>query len=694
MFTGVRAPAPATLLALGVLLGACEGADTEESDDPADDPAEDPACTPTVTFADPLLAAQLYEDRPGEWSTRFDGSVNLICEEGLGCGNLYGIRDFDGIQCTNIQLVDCVNCPVEDLRPLRNVKWLTLSGAAIRDLDGLRDFADLRTLTISGTALENVDALFAGDADFSSLESISLVGVGIATITGAPDLPRLEILGLGGNGLTELPPPIPSVEQLYLADNDLAEVPAAADWPALEKLVLTDNRVVELAPLAGHAALRRLELAGNRISDVSALSGSSLGYLDLSRNLVTSVGDLTLPEVGTLLLSDNPLSDVSGLVAPMLLALSANGAALVDLPPASALPSRELDLVGNMIHDLAPLAAAGALERLDLSGNPVDLATLPAGFAADRLLLDDTGLTSLEGIVGARWRTLSVADNAISDLTPLAALDPALGDFDTIELAGNPITTLAPLDGAAWDHLGLARTGFKALGELLGPASAVRSFDLRSNAIADASALADGPLRARSLDLSDNLISAFPAVLSADDDLRSLDLSDNPLATLGPLPASLDTFACGRCALTTLDGLIAPDAALRDVDLTANPLTSLAAVAEVSELRHLVLDEVPGLDLTPLSQREHPLYRLSARRQGLTDAAALVPLASRLDLEDNFLRDLPPGGSPSPRDTPEHPGLTLTGNPVELDPLALLAECGARDISLSPFYCYYADPGS
>ena len=685
----LRSCRSAPVLSIALALAGCAGADADAEPD-ASEP--DPACFPTVTFADPLLEAQLREERPGDWEEMFDGSVFKVCDSRHGCGNFYGIRDFDGLQCLpEIKVVNCVACPVKDLRPLRHVKWLSLSGADVRDLDDLRDFDDLRELTIHNGMLENVDALFAGDAVFSSLESISLTGNRIAAIAGTPDLPKLGRLDLCDNELSQLPPAIPSVEFLLLKGNELSEVPSAADWPALENLVLSDNRIVDITPLAEHTeytGLRRIELAGNWITDVSALSGHPLGFLDLSRNLLVSLGDLSLPEAGTLILDDNPLVDVSGLVAPGLKELAASNGALVHVPPASALPSKELYLAGNQIRDLAPLAALGDdIWHLDLSRNPIDLTTLPPGLEAFYLTLDAAGLTSLAGIEGSRSNYLSLADNALSDLSPLAAIDTSLGS-PSVELAGNPISTLAPLDGTSWDHLGLARTGFKALEELLGPASAVRSLDLRSNGITDASALAAGPLQLIDVDLSDNLLTSMPTLLPADEGLNGLDLSDNPIADLGPLPHTLRKFACRHCALSSLAGLTSPKSELHSLDLTGNPIESLTDIAELSELDTLILDEVGDLDLTPLALREDVLEELSMQRCGLHDAVQLLPLALRLDLRDNELRELPPE---DPLD--DHQSIDLTGNPIDASPKALVTQCRTRYLSLSPFSCYYSDPG-
>lgn len=687
----LRRCASTSVLSLALALAGCTNADVDAEPDAS---GPDPACFPTVTFADPLLEAQLIEERPGEWRPVFDGTILRVCDSRHGCGTFYGIRDFDGLQCLpEIQAVECVACPIDDLRPLRHVRNLVLSGANIRDLDDLRDFDDFYQLMIQNSSIENVDALFSGDAVFSSLDRISLTGNRIAAIAGTPDLPKLRQLDLSDNELTELPPPIPSVEHLLLAGNELSEVPSAADWPALKRLVLSDNRVVDITPLAEHTELSWIELAGNGLADVSALSGHPLHLLDLSRNLLESVGELSLPQAETLILDDNPLVDVSGLVAPMLQNLAASDGALVNVPPASALPSDELHLAGNQISDLAPLAPfalPGGIRTLDLSRNPIDLTTLPPGLVASTLILDAAGLTSLAGIETAGLHYLSLADNDLSDLSPLAAMDTSLTNLRWVELAGNPITTLAPLDGTSWGHLGLARTGYNALEELLGPASGVRELDLRSNGITDASALASGPLQVRDLNLSDNLLTSMPALLPADDRLDRLDLSDNPLAELGPLPPTVHDFACRHCALSSLDGLTSPQSQISTLDLTGNPIESIAAIAELHKLDRLILDEVSDLDLTPLAFRENVLSELSIQRSGLQDAAQLLTLARHVDLRDNELRDLPPEDpSSEPRQS-----VDLSGNPINASPEALVAQCSTRDLTLSPFYCYSWDPGS
>jgi len=97
---------------------------------------------------------------------------------------------------------------------------------------------------------------------------------------------------------------------------------------------------------------------------------------------------------------------------------------------------------------MGPLAGASALEHLDVSHNPVtqsldDFATHQKLLS---LLATDIDLTTLPTFAPTSLRTLTLADNAIVDLQPLAAYE----QLDHLDLQGNAVTTLAPLVGAPW----------------------------------------------------------------------------------------------------------------------------------------------------------------------------------------------------------------------------------------------------
>lgn len=700
---------PRILVCLGaVVLAGCTGAgagaetdtDTEAGAGTETGAVEppDPPCTPE--FVDPRLAAQI---------SLFNGPLWGVCDEAK-CGNFYGIRDFEGIQCVpEIEVVDCVACPIEDLRPLRNVRALTISGARIRTLDALAGFENLTSLSLIDGELEDVDAIFSDAADLPALQELRLTGNRIAAIEGSPNLPDLVNLDLSRNLLTRLPPAVASVSRLDLADNMIAEPPDAQAWPGLIRLTMAGNALVDLSALAGHEWLVDLDLANNRIVDVTPLSGlPALENLDLRDNLITSIAPLVLPSLRAIYLDRNPLVSLDGLSAPMLHDLHVAACKLGDLdtvmafplevldasdnllhalPPLGALAQwARVDLAGNAITDLSGLAGLPQVSRLDLSRNPVDLTTMPPGVWADEIAIDSAGLTSLAGIEVAGWQRLSAIDNAITDLSPLAMHSP-LEERPSADLAGNPITTLAPLSGVPWGNLGLARTGFQDLSQLVDPTLDVGGLDLRGNGITDASALAGATLPI-SLDLSDNLLTSFPAAGTGGSRLM---LSRNPLAAMGPLPPEVGYFECEGCALTSVEGIFDPSGDLNMLFLSGNPLESVAPLAALKRLVVLKLDEVGSIDFAALALREIPIHFVSLRGNGITEVAPLRDIASDdLDLADNAIVDLSPLGGWSA----DALHVDLSGNPVDAPLELLLSLCEPLQITLDPFRCEYDDPGS
>lgn len=357
---------------------------------------------------------------------------------------------------------------------------------------------------------------------------------------------------------------------------DLAGLTALTTLPGLPGEGIRDLTGLEQA-----TNLAQLELAFHQVADLSPLAGlDRLGVLGMFGNEVADLAPLRdLPRLQELWLTSNPLSDLSPLVEiPGLrtLFLGGHGHTISDPTPLGELTNLvSLYADGVGITDLALLSRSTRLTALSIENNPVaDLSPLAA---LSLSVLDVSGtsvaLDDVAALPGSRALSiLTVGALAIDDLSPLA-------DFRalrTLRLHANRITDLSPLRGL----------------------SGLEWLELQDNRIGDV-----GPLRGLSR-------------------LRQLNLSDNELSDIGPL-----------------DGL----AGLRNLDLSRNDLTDIGPLRDLSRLVFLDLPNNRVSDLGPL--RGLPSVRfLDLSGNEVSDVSPLAGLAGlvSLRLTDNHVSDIGP----------------------------------------------------
>jgi cysteine-rich repeat protein len=230
-------------------------------------------------------------------------------------------------------------------------------------------------------------------AEVSQLQVLAVEDEPVADLGGVECLSELRSIALAGGSIADLEP--------------LSNLP-------LRTLIITDHRISDLTPLSGLLGLQMLDIAANQVSDLSMLS--SLTRLDF-----LNVGD-------------NRVSDI---------------AALASLPLLT-----QLHLPGNTIDVPAQLSALGALFNLDISRNAIsDLSFLVEMEGIRYLSADGNGISSLAFL--SNWDpqgwshllSLSLRDNAITDLTPLVSAS-WLG-VTAVLLDGNPIDCITQSDNLA-----------------------------------------------------------------------------------------------------------------------------------------------------------------------------------------------------------------------------------------------------
>ncbi|XP_068425391.1 acidic leucine-rich nuclear phosphoprotein 32 family member E-like isoform X1 [Clinocottus analis] len=93
-------------------------------------------------------------------------------------------------------------------------------------------------------------------SDFSSLQELSLVGVGLSSLSNMPSLPKLHTLSAGGNllsgGLDSLNEKCPNLKTLNLKDNKIKELSSIQTLQNLKNLRSLDLRGCEVSALPGY----------------------------------------------------------------------------------------------------------------------------------------------------------------------------------------------------------------------------------------------------------------------------------------------------------------------------------------------------------------------------------------------------------------------------------------------------------
>ena len=280
---------------------------------------------------------------------------------------------------------------------------------------------------------------------------------------------------------------------------------------------------------------------------------------------------------------------------------------------------------------------------------------------------DNLGIKNLRGLEAAKnLRQLSLSDNAISDLTPLANLT----QLRYLPLRDNAISDLTPLANLTQlQYLGLDRN--QKISDLtpLANLDELRELTLAENQVSDLTPLAN-LTKLRWIHLAHNRISDLTSLANLEE-LKDLYISFNAISDLTPL-----------ANLTQLQYLVLSDNAISDLTplanltqlqylfLFLNDISDLTPLANLDGLIRLNLRSNRISDLTPLANLDQlrKLYLRSNRISDLTPLANLTQL-NYLSLDDNRISDLTPLA-----DLTRLRELDVSGNQVsDLSPLIGLA---------------------
>lgn len=167
---------------------------------------------------------------------------------------------------------------------------------------------------------------------------------------------KIDHISLKYNRLTKMPDfsDLPSLKSLYLCGNRISEI-GDLRYPNLEVLSLGENQLTDLPPL-NLPCLKSLYLGKNRLTKISSLNFPELEVFELHHNRLTSMLDLQLPELVTLNLDNNRLTKLPSsdeLNFPKLRELSVRQNRLTQIKsPFGSLCLRSIDLTGNCLTEI------------------------------------------------------------------------------------------------------------------------------------------------------------------------------------------------------------------------------------------------------------------------------------------------------------------------------------------------------
>lgn len=271
-------------------------------------------------------------------------------------------------QVVRLQLEGVKNLP-DDLKKLKNLQWLDLSGGKLKELPGwLKGLRMLQVLNLYGNPLTNFPEVLTKCA---ALRRLNLANCKLLS------LPK----GLGK---------LANLEELYLANNRLSQLPDDfAELAALHTLTLQGNRFQPACPevVQRLAQLRHLEMdfrpnMGRHLADIAqslpqltdlALFADGAHRLPPEIVRMQQLQSLDLVGLDTLFSWEKSLLYLASL--PKLERLALDHCSLKEIHPNIGRISelRELVLWGNELTELPTAFYEGLLKlrKLHLEGNPI-----------------------------------------------------------------------------------------------------------------------------------------------------------------------------------------------------------------------------------------------------------------------------------------------------------------------------------
>lgn len=315
-------------------------------------------------------------------------------------GPVAGIKSLEGLQhLVNLETLVIkqdygpiiISHSIKDFSELKNLKklkTLTLSGQALSSLDGLANLTNLTRLDLSFNGLYDVEEL----RTLTGLQELNLEGNYLKDLSALKNLINLEKLNLNMNAIIDVSP----LENLQkLTDLSLGN---------LTYMTGDEGKKINAEPLSSLTSLKKLELT--RIEDMTPLA--SLIHLE----------ELTLSQNWNL----RGFHAIEGMSKLKKLDLSATGLKRLD-PVASLKNLESLDVSLNQIESIVELAGLKKLKILNVSSNSITTITpLNKLTELETIIANYNQISSIDLI--NEWKKLKYAGFSHNHITTLENFSP------------------------------------------------------------------------------------------------------------------------------------------------------------------------------------------------------------------------------------------------------------------------------
>ncbi|MDQ8204497.1 leucine-rich repeat domain-containing protein [Pelagicoccus sp. SDUM812003] len=287
----------------------------------------------------------------------------------------------------------------------------------VERLDGLENASNLEHLSLRQQRVASLTPI-ANHKTLNFLQ-ISENEAKLGSIESLEEMDNLEILGIYGSGLAELPTLPAGLKTLAATQNEISDLEPLRGLEHLRYVEAARNDLSNLNALKGLTSLEYLYLAENRIDDISGLAGlTNLEELTIFGNRVRDLRSLSgLPKLKDLNLSMNHVRDLEGLEElPSLLKanLSLN---FVDAPEGS----RNSEIVQKLIDE----SVGVTIDTQQPTDAYLDYETFDTGYWESEYAIAVSSLTYWSVSVDQPWVEVSTTEGF------------GIGHF-TISLAENP----------------------------------------------------------------------------------------------------------------------------------------------------------------------------------------------------------------------------------------------------------------
>lgn len=160
---------------------------------------------------------------------------------------------------------------LDDLKQLKNLRWVTLADQQITDLTALASLSGLENVDLRHNPVSDVSPL----ANLPQLTILSLFDTGVTDLNGLSVCHNLTTLDVGSTPIesTAAVERLSSLHTLQLRKSALRSLDKVDRLVMLENLYLSETRVTDLSPLLSLPSLEKIEVDKNMRSAADAIAG-------------------------------------------------------------------------------------------------------------------------------------------------------------------------------------------------------------------------------------------------------------------------------------------------------------------------------------------------------------------------------------------------------------------------------------